>query len=416
VNARTWRPLGTAAWRAGVRAAVDEIMTALADHTPALPDDVDDLEQALLFSGRAGIAVGHACYAEAAQDDRHAGLAVTRFDEAGALLGRCDIAPSLLSGYAGIAWLGDLLATLHDGEDPSADLDDALLADLAEEDPDRDFDLVWGAAGCGMYALARGTRPVARAVATAVVDFLARTAHERPGGGVAWYRPARLLHESRARRYPDGVYDVGVAHGTPGVLAFLARAFDAGIERERIRPLLARGAAWILGQAGAAPGPFTFPSMIGPTGDAFRSRFGWCYGDLSVAGALHATARALGDDGLAARAIEVALASTEVSLDTPTVFEPGLCHGAAGIGHLFHRFYQETSDARFAIAAQAWLDRCLAMRRPDLAFAGFAAAPAPGTLPAELGLLEGITGVALALLAAVDEREPRWDELLAARP
>ncbi|HEX7843972.1 MAG TPA: lanthionine synthetase LanC family protein, partial [Kofleriaceae bacterium] len=76
--------------------------------------------------------------------------------------------------------------------------------------------------------------------------------------------------------------------------------------------------------------------------------------------------------------------------------DAGLCHGSAGLGHLFNRHWQETGDRVFADAARRWFDRALA--RLDHVSGD--------------GLLSGKTGVALALLHAITAHEPTWDRVL----
>jgi hypothetical protein len=77
------------------------------------------------------------------------------------------------------------------------------------------------------------------------------------------------------------------------------------------------------------------------------------------------------------------------------VADAGLCHGAAGLGHLFNRLHQASGDAALAAASERWFARALAME-----------------LPGEPGVLVGSAGVALALFAATGEEEPVWDGFL----
>jgi hypothetical protein len=98
------------------------------------------------------------------------------------------------------------------------------------------------------------------------------------------------------------------------------------------------------------------------------------------------------------------------------VVDAGLCHGAAGLGHLFNRMYQATGESWLAEAARSWFARALAMRRPGQGIGGYAAW-LPGddgalTWVADPSLLTGAAGIALALLAATTAVEPAWDRML----
>ena len=86
------------------------------------------------------------------------------------------------------------------------------------------------------------------------------------------------------------------------------------------------------------------------------------------------------------------------------------------MGHVFNRLYQATGDAPLGDAARFWFDQTLALRQPGCGIAGFATrfpqadgsvrwAPAPG-------LIDGASGIVLALLAAASPHEPYWDGIL----
>src|SRR5207248_4085436 len=104
--------------------------------------------------------------------------------------------------------------------------------------------------------------------------------------------------------------------------------------------------------------------------------------------------------------------------DEAGVFDGGLCHGAAGLGHLFNRLFQATGEPRLREAAQFWFQRTLELRRPQGSIAGFAAwGPGPdGSLnwTDDPGFLTGAAGIALALLAATTPIEPAWDRVFLA--
>ncbi|HEX8826294.1 MAG TPA: lanthionine synthetase LanC family protein, partial [Archangium sp.] len=82
------------------------------------------------------------------------------------------------------------------------------------------------------------------------------------------------------------------------------------------------------------------------------------------------------------------------------VTDAGLCHGAAGLGHLLNRVAQATGDEALAEAARRWLGRAVELWRPS-----HEEGP---------GLLTGAAGTGLALLAAVGEAAPGWDRVMLA--
>ena len=98
------------------------------------------------------------------------------------------------------------------------------------------------------------------------------------------------------------------------------------------------------------------------------------------------------------------------------VVDAGLCHGAAGLGHVLNRLYQATRDEEVGDAARFWFERTLDMRKRGGGIGGYRALAAreDGTRYWEddEGVLTGAAGIALALLAATTAIEPEWDRML----
>jgi hypothetical protein len=129
------------------------------------------------------------------------------------------------------------------------------------------------------------------------------------------------------------------------------------------------------------------------------SRSAWCYGDPGIAAALLGAARSVGETAWEKEALAIARRAAERPPDGTGVRDAGLCHGAAGLGHLFNRMFQATGDERLGKASRFWLERTLEMReRPSE--------------HSDRGILEGVAGIALALLAAVSSTPPEWDRML----
>jgi hypothetical protein len=140
---------------------------------------------------------------------------------------------------------------------------------------------------------------------------------------------------------------------------------------------------------------------------------GWCRGDAGIAAALVAAGRAIGAPWTA-DALDLARFAARRDPDASHVSDPAICHGAAGLAHIFHRLYRATDEDVFRAAAVTWLDRLLAMRRPDAGIGGFVFddIDTPGKQIADPCLLFGAAGVGLVLLAATTAIEPAWDRCL----
>ena len=380
-----------------------------------------------LANGWAGIALFFAYLDQAWPGRGHDDMALELLERAVAGTGGQTVSPGLYAGFPGVAWVmehleGRLLES-EPGEDPGEEAAAAVAGHLGPGPSRRGYDVISGLAGFGVYALERSPRPSARECLARVVAHLAATAERRPTG-IAWRTPPDWLVEDVLRdRYPQGCFNLGVAHGVPGVIGMLAGACAAGIAEAR--PLAGDAVAWLLTQKHPPGAGSVFPTEAAPTpgGAPEPSSLAWCYGDLGIAAALLAAARGLGEGGWEREALELARAAAARSPEDEEAGDggdAGLCHGAAGNGHLFNRLYQATGDLAFAAAARSWLLRALDKQRAGAPFGGFQtqAIGRQGEMgwQDEPGFLTGAAGIGLALLAATAPVEPAWDRVLLISP
>jgi lantibiotic modifying enzyme len=349
-------------------------------------------------------------------------IAQQRLERAIDLLASSTQTPSLYGGFTGIAWVvehlqGGSVEGAEEEEDPNEAIDAALLDHLRQTPWEDQYDLVGGLAGYAVYALERLTRPSAVACLELVVERLAEIVQHRPEG-LAWHTPLALVPELNRPWYPQGLDNLGVAHGTPGVIAVLARICASGVAVERARPLLAGAVSWLLTQKLPGGEISVFPYAVGPEVKVRPARTAWCYGDAGIAAALFAAGRAAGEPALEREALALARTVARRLPEHCGVHDAGLCHGAAGLGHLLNRLYQATGDPELLAAARAWFGRTLRYREPGRGIGGFLAFTPPDddldrlVWNEEAGFLTGSAGVALALLAATSGVEPSWDRLL----
>lgn len=408
---RAWRPLldrGDAerAWTA-IRDVAEALEHAACDD-PGLPD------------GSAGLAVFFA-YLGAATGEERWGESAHRFlDHAIDALAERPLPPPLHGGFTGIAWtLEHLDGLLFEADEDDAD--DPIgesLVELLERRPARrgEFDLITGLTGYGVYALEALPRPAARQCVKLVIERLAETGEEAEGG-FAWFTPPDLLPEHQRESAPAGNFNLGLAHGVPAVVSFLAACAGAGVLPESRRPMLDGAVAWILAHKREAVSGWCFPSWVADGVAPFAARLAWCYGDPGVAAALLAAARHAGRADWEAEALDTARRAAARDFGHAGVLDAGLCHGSAGLGHLFNRMHQASGDPLLADAARAWFRRALDERKPGEGVGGFLTwAPEDPDVPRWMpvpGVLLGSAGVALALLGAVSSLEPAWDRSLA---
>jgi lantibiotic biosynthesis protein len=379
----TWSPLLDGARRERALAFIEQIASRLlaTEHVP-IRGRQQRPQRAALMTGWPGQALAHAYLARAGHGEAHAQRAEDLLERTLSELDGLHGDGSLSRGLAGVAFVLEHLTGDPDGEDTNADVDEVLLADLDRTDPP--LDLMLGVVGRAVYARERLSRPTGRALYAAIVDKLFCSA--MPGPFWRAVPDAQYTDPDLRRRYPAGWIDLGPAHGLPGIVAALARAPSDPARA------LARGAmAWLWTQQGTDAG---FPALVG---EPALPEPGWCYGDLGTGAVLCAAAHALDDATWRERWLEVIRrAARHPPVRTRGL---GLCHGAAGNGHVMHRIAVTTGDEKLRTASIAWYETALELlEQPD---------PERSN-----GFLDGLAGVVLALVAATSDVEPTWDRLL----
>ena len=345
----------------------------------AIADELDRRAQGdpSLGFGLAGVALVHGYRARAGHDDGEdrAFGAIARALPAAAASPRS----GLFDGLAGLGFaIHHLADVIGDERDVLARLDEHVL-DAIGAAPATAWDLTQGVIGLGVYGLERG----AAAILAAAVERLTRLA-ERDADGARW----RTVEPE----YPDGFFNLGLAHGQAGAIALLAEAHaigtgDAALVGDAVRWLRAH-------ERDAMP---RFPMFHPEVHLGFDGILdGWCYGDPSTALVLVQAGTRLDQPAWreAGRALAHHAAARRDDELARLTIDRSLCHGAISHAHLFHRLGRALGDEALLATARRWYQRALA---------------APIADDAPPGLQIGLAGLALGLLAAATDVEPAWD-------
>jgi len=409
-ESNNWRPLldgrlADEAWE-----AVDAIVRDLGEI---------ELKDPSLPGGLSGLAILHTYLAAARPNQGHENTAVLLLEQAIDLVAEAPARPALHGGYSGVAWAAEHMrgrVLEPDNADLNEEIVDVLLGHLASDTWEEGaYDLISGLVGIGVFALERLPHPSGRELLRRVIHHLNNLARAVPGG-MSWFTPPTHISQRVRPDCPDGYYNLGMAHGVPGVLALLALAHQAGVEAENARELMKLSVPWILAQSTVDQPKWQFPSWVSPGRPPAASRSAWCYGDPGVAASLFLAGHALDEPTWSERAAAVAREVAERPAELSGIADGGLCHGAAGLAHIFNRFWHATEDPTLGAAASSWIQRLLGMRTCGKGVGGFLAlepdknediVPTPSP-----GFLTGAAGVALALLAALTPVEPAWDRVL----
>ena len=290
-----------------------------------------------------------------------------------------------------------------------------------------DFDVISGLSGVGAYLLCRRSEAAVTGALGKVIDALVELVSE---GQVLprWHTPNRLLWDEDLQRiYPHGHLNCGLAHGLPGIIAFLALSLKLGGEAPGLREALANSARWLGASRKDDEWGVNWPTAVAvieeetPAGRVLRpgsgsdapegqSRCAWCYGSPGVARSLWLAGEALGDEDLRQLAISAMEAVFRRPAAVRRIDSPTFCHGKAGLLQIALRFANDTGCQAFAAESETLVRELLQAYQPEslLGFRNIEFADREIDQP---GLLDGTPGVTLALLAASNAVVPDWDRL-----
>jgi hypothetical protein len=339
---------------------------------------------------------------------------------------------SLFGGLSGLGWVAEHISSLlgepsefsnpGDAEASAGDIDvrqyiDSILLRNLRYDPwQASYDLIGGLVGFGVYLFER--LPCSSGVAEGFLLILKHleTLSESTPDGITWHTDTKFLPEEQRRRTPSGYYNLGVAHGVPGVIHFLSQLATARIEERRARALLDPAVDWLFAQQRPRGSRSRFSPYI-TCDESSDSRLSWCYGDLGILAILlqvvSNSSSACWKD-YSSELLEHCLAWPS---DQAGINDAQLCHGSAGVAHIFNRLYHISGDARCRDRALYWLEQTLARRVPNAGVGGYLASTKPDPAGAPVlepspAFLDGAIGIALSLIAALTPVEPQWDRLL----
>lgn len=309
-------------------------------------------------------------------------------------------------GISGILWT---LRHLNNAQFIDADCDFEEIIPILENQmllhaENNDFDYLHGAMGHCLFLLSGSNASVA--TLRNYIDILENKGIQEKGY-IKWQHQIGNDPSQTA-------YGISLSHGLSSTLILLTRILQKDPENAKIRNLLRKASLYLLSQKNDPSKKLNscYPAFGEGTEQSRESRLSWCYGDLGIAVALFETGDALHEQSLIDEAVQTAIQACERrELEKNGVIDAGLCHGTAGIAHIFNRFYQKTRQVIFKETAIYWYNKTMEIGHFKDGLAGYKSYSG-GNWVNDPSLLEGVAGIGLALISAVSDIEPKWDSAL----
>ena len=317
---------------------------------------------------------------------------------------------TLCNGLAGYAWL---LNYFYKNEliDTSINsylkvLEEYLLPSMLRATRHENYDFLHGGGGIAWYFLSRLPNNEVKSYLSRFIDALYSTRIECTNGTIKW--------KSQIGVNRIEGFNISLSHGIASLIVILSKLLLNGINPRKTKFLLNGAVEYILQQK-LANGKFIsiYPSLALESSNVLSpSRLGWCYGDLGIAISLWHAANATHNELWKQEAINTFLHSAKRRiLNENMVEDAGLCHGCAGIAHIFNRMYISTKVVDFKDAADFWISKTLDKGKFGDGLAGYKFMR-EGNVSNEISILEGIAGIGLALMSYLDSDIQEWDECL----
>jgi len=222
-----------------------------------------------------------------------------------------------------------------------------------------------------------------------------------------------LFSDNEKNSYRNGILNVGLSHGISGPLIILSKAYKRRIIVDGHRDAIKRITEDIIKLKNHNDNNWT--GMIDAeyyinSNDILDlpTRSAWCYGTPGTAFALLTAAEALNDNELAEIAKK---AMKDLIGNEQQVFSPSFCHGYAGIAYLYKRFFEKTNTKEFYEESIRLKEKTKEFFNEKNPFGFYDIEAKDNSLLKlnSIGLLQGVSGILLTLLAFEEESSSIWN-------
>jgi lantibiotic biosynthesis protein len=281
-----------------------------------------------------------------------------------------------------------------------------------------DYDLVSGAAGIlGYLVLTRSRETIVQDAIQRLLEYLTWLGSKNESENKNWFIPPRLFHHYEG--FPNGYFNLGLAHGIPGPLAALSLAWQDGYRVDGQRAAMQEMSYWLTkyrlfddwGVNWPAHLPLEIASFPNLWSGLHPARAAWCYGAPGVTRALWLAGTALEDKELHQLAVEGIEAVIRRPSDVRNIASPTLCHGMGGLLTILTLFVREIDSIHINRSITEITQELLSTCNSSYTL-GVRDLDGAGNLVDHPGFLLGSAGVMLALLTTLIRDEPTWARAL----
>lgn len=331
-----------------------------------------------------------------------------------------NVLPSYCDGIAGAAWTIDFLKQHNfidfDTDSEFSSIDEYLFECMIADINKGEYDFLHGAIGYGFYFLERFYNTTNAVLKRQYRDYVDKLIEGLIKTSIDWQESVFWKCCNPLITYPH--VNLGFAHGMPSIISFLAKAIGLGIGQAKTIDLLKKSIKFLLlfkdenyistysSEIKVEDG-FNFQKEI------MYSRLSWCYGDLGVAISLFHANKVLNDKLIRNEYITLIEKSSSRRDNSVTlVSDAGICHGSFGLGLIFDQFYNCTNILKMKETSEYWLLDGIRKGEFEDGLAGFKAYKGENGYKNETNMLDGVSGIGMAMLSAIAPGKNSWSKCL----
>ncbi|KZN57294.1 hypothetical protein N474_08825 [Pseudoalteromonas luteoviolacea CPMOR-2] len=323
----------------------------------------------------------------------------------------------LSNGLAGQAWVLEYF-NQADQEDYDPELlneVDELFTEALNHNPwPGEIEMVLGLCGYAPYASRRAKCSDQHKLYGTIITGLESTATYFDNGHIAWSQPAESVYRFDTDDKEKPEFNLGLAHGVPGMIAALLPAYRIPELKERAEKLLSGACEWLITHQNSASGKDAEHSCYGScAGTETHSRLGWCYGDLTIAMILARAGQALDRPSYVDHALEVALHATKRDAENAYINDAGVCHGFVGLALIFNLLNELMPHPKLKARSIYWVEYGLQKFREGGIESLYSYNGVTKEHEEEFGFLMGYSGIGCALISLLNkDDDSSWTECL----
>lgn len=335
-------------------------------------------------------------------------LAFLLLEEIMALINQGEADPGFCNGIAGVGWLVEHLENNEfiecDTNSLLNDMDNYIYESAINDLKGKEYDFLHAALGKALYLVTR--KKINQSYLEEIAKQMLRLSESPVENQLRWKSPYKSPLQ------PE--YNLSLSHGITSIINFFSRLYKLNIAKTESHEIISKSINFLLSfQSVDQLSIFPNKHILNKPKNSI-SRLAWCYGDLGIGITLWQAAKIIDDKELENKSIEILLHSSKRrDLKENLVIDAGLCHGTAGIAHIFNRMHLNTRKEEFKYAADYWFNETVKMAKFKDGVAGYKSwQNRHSEWQNDISFLEGIAGIGLALISAVSDIEPKWDESL----